>query len=173
MINFENQAMPKESGLYVINREKAGHFYRYYNAETKTWGFCSFDKAEAYEKRDTRSGVGFFGWAGPVKITDPEFNRDIRMEAPTVAKLPLASKKSKTVAPKQQDVVEKQRTRTVSKAPKASKPTMANGTVFYRADRAKWVAVWDGKQEAARPTKEACIKFLEKKYSFKDVIIIE
>jgi len=67
MINFENQAMPTESGLYVINREKAGHFYRYYNAETKNWGFCSFDKAEAYEKRDTRSGVGFFGWAGEAR----------------------------------------------------------------------------------------------------------
>lgn len=173
MINFENQAMPTVTGLYVINREKAGHFYRYYNAETKTWGFCSFDKAEAYEKRDTRSGVGFFGWAGPIKINDPEFNRDIRMEAPVVTKLPLASKKTKTVAPKQQDVVEKQRTRNVSKAPKVSKPTMANGTVFYRADREKWVAVWDGKQEAARPTKEACIAFLNKKYSFKDVIIIE
>ena len=173
MINFENQAMPSESGLYVINREKAGHFYRYYNAENKNWGFCSFDKTEAYEKRDTRSGVGFFGWSGPIKLNDPEFNRDIRMEAPVVAKLPLASKKTKTVVSKQQDVVEKQRTRNASKAPKVSKPTMANGTVFYRADRAKWVAVWDGKQEAARPTKEACIAFLNKKYSFKDVIIIE
>ena len=171
MINFENQAMPTESGLYVINREKAGHFYRYYNAETKNWGFCSFDKAEAYEKRDTRSGVGFFGWAGPIQISDPEFNRDIRMEAPTVAKLPLASKKSKTVVPKQQVVAEKQRTRTASKAPKSSKPTMANGTVFYRADRAKWVAVWDGKQEAARNSAEACMAFLKKKYNFDGVII--
>lgn len=173
MINFENQAMPTESGLYVINREKAGKFFRYYNAETKNWGFCSFDKAEAYEKRDTRSGVGFFGWAGPVSVNDLEVTKEIKTQAPVVAKLPLASKKSKTVAPKQQDVVEKQRTRTASKAPKSSKPSMANGTIFYRADRAKWVAVWDGKQEAARPTKEACIKFLEKKYSFKDVIIIE
>jgi hypothetical protein len=172
MIQFEDQAMPTESGLYVINREKAGHFYRYYNAETKTWGFCSFDKSEAYEKRDTPSGVGFFGWRGPISLNEP-VKREITVAEPVVAKLPLASKKSKTVAPKQQVVAPKQRTRTASKAPNLSKPTMANGTIFYRADRQKWVAVWDGKQEAARPTKEACIKFLDKKYSFKDVIIIE
>ena len=173
MINFENKAMPSESGLYVINRDKAGHFYRYYNAETKDWGFCSFDKSEAYEKREQKSAVGFFGWSGPIAINSAPIVREITVSEPVVAKLPLASKKSKTVAPKQQDVVEKQRTRNASKAPKVSKPTMANGTVFYRADREKWVAVWDGKQEAARPTKEACIAFLNKKYSFKDVIIIE
>ena len=173
MINFENQAMPTESGLYVINRDKAGHFYRYYNAESKDWGFCSFDKAEAYEKREQKSAVGFFAWSGPIAINSTPVVREITVAEPVVAKLPLASKKSKTVAPKQQDVVEKQRTRTASKAPKSSEPSMANGTVFYRADREKWVAVWDGKQEAARPTKEACIAFLNKKYSFKDVIIID
>lgn len=173
MINFENQAMPTESGLYVINRDKAGHFYRYYNAESKDWGFCSFDKAEAYEKREQKSAVGFFAWSGPIAINSAPVVREIVVAEPVVAKLPLASKKSKTVAAKQQDVVEKQRTRIASKAPKVSQPTMANGTVFYRADREKWVAVWDGKQEAARPTKEACIAFLNKKYSFKDVIIID
>lgn len=173
MIEFEKQAMPKESGLYVIDREKAGKYFRYYNAETKSWGFCSFDKKEAYEKRDAFSGVGFFGWSGPVKIDDLESTKNIQTEAPVVAKLPLASKKSKTVAPKQQTVVKKPRTRTASKAPKTDKPTHANGTIFYRQDRAKWVAVWDGKQEAARNSAEACMAFLKKKYNFDGVIIIE
>lgn len=46
-----------------------------------------------------------------------------------------------------------------------------NGTVFFREDRAKWVAVWNNKQEAARPTKEGCISFLKKKYNAEAIIV--
>lgn len=46
-----------------------------------------------------------------------------------------------------------------------------NGTVFFREDRQKWVAVWNNIQEAARPTKEGCIKFLMKKYNAAAIIV--
>jgi len=168
MTNFENQSMPSESGLYMINREKLGVWWRYYNAETKDWGFASFDKDEAFGGRERKSPLGFFPWKGPF-----QFTKEIAVAEPVTAKLPLASKTSKTVAPKQQTVVKKPRTRIASKAPNSTKPTHANGTIFYREDRQKWVAIWDGKQEAARNSAEACMAFLKKKYSFKDVIIID
>jgi hypothetical protein len=168
MMEFEKQSFPEKSGIYMVDREKLGKWYRYYNAETKDWGFCSWELDEAYEKRDSKSPLGFLPWKGPFN-----FNKKIAVAEPVVTDLPLASKKSKTVAPKQQTVVKKPRTRIASKAQKSTKPTMANGTIFYRQDRQKWVAVWDGKQEAARPTKEACIAFLKKKYSFTDVIILD
>lgn len=50
------------------------------------------------------------------------------------------------------------------KAPKTAKVTHPDGTVFYRADREKWVVVVDGKQPAARPTKEAVVKWLAAKF---------
>lgn len=168
MLEFVNDSMPANSGLYAVNRDKLGIWYRYYNAETKDWGYCCWDLNEAYEKREQKSPLGFFPWRGPFKTT-----KDIAVAAPVTAKLPLASKTSKTVARKTQTVVKKPRTRIASKAPKSGKDVHANGTIFYREDRKKWVAIWNGIQEAARPTKDGCIKFLDKKYSFKDVIIIE
>jgi hypothetical protein len=39
-----------------------------------------------------------------------------------------------------------------------------DGTVFFRTDRSKWIAMANGKQEAARDTAEKCIQFLNKKY---------
>jgi hypothetical protein len=50
------------------------------------------------------------------------------------------------------------------KAPSQSKIVHPDGTVFFRTDRNKWIAMADGKQEAARDTAEKCIAFLAKKY---------
>lgn len=52
----------------------------------------------------------------------------------------------------------------VAKAPSQSKVIHPDGTVFFRTDRNKWIAMADGKQEAARDTAEKCIAFLAKKY---------
>jgi hypothetical protein len=52
----------------------------------------------------------------------------------------------------------------VAKAPSPSKIVHPDGTVFFRTDRNKWIAMADGKQEAARDTAEKCIAFLAKKY---------
>jgi hypothetical protein len=54
------------------------------------------------------------------------------------------------------------------KTPRVSTKASAvhpDGTVWYREDRQKWIAMMNGKQEAARPTAEACLKFLKKKYN--------
>ena len=70
-------------------------------------------------------------------------------------------KTAKPVAPK-----------VVAPKPVVAKPTVAkqskivhpDGTIFFRTDRNKWIAMADGKQEAARDTVEKCIAFLAKKY---------
>ncbi len=54
---------------------------------------------------------------------------------------------------------------------KADKALLVDGSVFYRADRAKWMAVYNGKAEAARPTKEAALAFLKKKYGVDGYVI--
>jgi hypothetical protein len=78
----------------------------------------------------------------------------MRGVAPAVTKAPVAPK---VKAPK---------------APRAKSTAVhPDGTVFYREDRQKWVAMYAGKQEAARPTAEACLKFLKKKYDIVGVVI--
>ena len=57
------------------------------------------------------------------------------------------------------------------KVKKASTAAHPDGTIFFREDRQKWIAMWNGKQEAARPTVEACMKFLKKKYNVDGVVI--
>jgi len=160
IMNF-NSEKPTQSALYLVDRGMQGKMYRYYNADNDTWGLCGADMNEAMQNKDTQSPVGFFPWVGP--LTGPKFP----VNKPDVVEMTLplvkASKATKSV---------------VTKAPKvakttSTKQTYADGTVFYRADRQKWVAVWANKQEAARPTKEACIKFLEKKYNLKNPIVIE
>ena len=52
----------------------------------------------------------------------------------------------------------------VAKTASASKVIHPDGTVFFRTDRSKWIAMANGKQEAARDTAEKCVQFLNKKY---------
>jgi hypothetical protein len=47
---------------------------------------------------------------------------------------------------------------------KTAKVTHADGTIFFREDRQKWVVVVDGKQPAARPTKEGVVKWFTAKF---------
>ena len=63
---------PPASALYLVDRDKQGKYYRYYNAETDTWGTCGADMNEALEGKDTPSNVGFYPWVGP--LTGPKFN---------------------------------------------------------------------------------------------------
>lgn len=165
-MNF-NDGKPTKSALYLVDRGMQGRWYRYYNAETEQWGACGSDMNSALDGKDNYSTyevVGFFPWVGP--LTGPNFNPNKPMheisqdDEPTV-KTPKAKpvKMAKAIStPK-------------VKVPKAPRQTHADGTVFYRADRGKWVAVYNGKQEAARPTAEACLAFLKKKYNVTGTVI--
>jgi hypothetical protein len=69
-------------------------------------------------------------------------------------------------------VVPKSNTKVLKSAKSSStKVVHPDGTVFFREDRQKWVAMMNGKQEAARPTIEACLNFLKKKYSVTGTVL--
>lgn len=46
-----------------------------------------------------------------------------------------------------------------------------DGTIFFRPDRNKWIAVLDGRQIAARGTSEACRNFLKKRFAGNIVVL--
>ena len=77
--------------------------------------------------------------------------------APIVAALPVASTAVK------QKPVPVAKPAPVKKA-KVEKVKHPDGTIFFREDRQKWVVVIDGKQPAARPTKEGVVKWLAAKH---------
>lgn len=113
----------------------------------------------------------------------PHLQEDIVMEN-TVVETP-AKKTTKTKAVKQTKKAAKANPHAIAEAvvnntrvvstrkitSKTTTPKYENGTVFFREDRQKWVAVWNNIQEAARPTKEGCIKFLMKKYNVEAIIV--
>jgi regulator of RNase E activity RraA len=164
---------PTKSALYYVDRGAQGKYYRYYNAETDTWSLCGSDFAEAVANMDKPSPVGFFPWVGP--MTGPNFKGQVVTvkteegnevvvdgKSKKPALLPTKKKPAKAAVGKLSPVP-------VPKYP--SKVVHPDGTVFYREDRQKWVAVVGGRQEAARPTAEACLNFLMKKYGITGVVL--
>lgn len=182
-----NSGTPPMSALYLVDRDKQGKYYRYYNADTDKWGMCGADMNEALANKDNFSTwdiVGFFPWVGP--LTGPRLNPDKQMEM-IVADAVLTPKAPKVKVAKVKKVAKKTVTKAAKRFPvtpglapvaKAKVVTnqnsvFADGTIFFRADRQKWVAMWNGKQEAARDSIEACQKFLMKKYGFSDSVVME
>ena len=186
-----NSGTPPMTALYLVNRDKQGKYYRYYNADTDKWGMCGEDMNAALKGKDNHSTydiVGFFPWVGP--LTGPKLNPDKEMEmivseavltpkgpkaakAPKVAKAKKVAKKIVTKAAKRFEVQPGLVPKAVTKVVTNKDSVFADGTIFFRADRNKWVAMWNGKQEAARDSIEACQKFLLKKYGFSNSVVIE
>ena len=186
-----NSGTPPMSALYLVNRDKQGKYYRYYNADTDKWGACGIDMNEALQFKDNHSTfefVGFFPWVGP--LTGPKLNPNKEMEmivadavltpktpkaakAPKVTKAKKVAKKIVTKAAKRFETTPGLATKSVTKVVTNQNTVFADGTIFFRADREKWVAMWNGKQEAARDSIEACQKFLLKKYGFSEAVVIE
>lgn len=189
VFNFDT---PPMSALYLVDRGMQGKYYRYYNADTDKWGMCGEDMNAALRNKDNHSTfdiVGFFPWVGP--LTGPKLNPDKEMEmivadavlTPKVAKPKSAAKvkvAKKMVAKKIVTKAAKRFETTPGLTPKVATKVVTNkdsvfadGTIFFRADREKWVAMWNNKQEAARDSIEACQKFLLKKYGFSEAVVIE
>ena len=182
MMEFKTDT-PTKSALYLVDRGMQGKAYRFYNAETGQWGMCGYDMNEALEGRDnhaTADVIGFFPWMGP--LTGPNLKLDrpiglIQIDEPESTKPKKQSKRlakqtgSKLVEPNTK-VVTKSNTKVLKSAKTVTtKVVHPDGTVFYRADRQKWVAMMNGKQEAARPTSDACLAFLKKKYNVTGTIL--
>ena len=164
-MNFMTDGNPEKSAVYLIDRDKQGKWYRYFNAETGEWSRPAASLKEAVETKDSKSVVGFFPWVGPLTGPNYQAKREVVVDVP-VAEIKAKAKPVKPVAP-----VKAVKPVKPVKTKNSAKQTYADGTVFFRTDRNKWVAVWNGKQEAARPTKEAALAFLKKKYNFDGVVI--
>jgi hypothetical protein len=101
-----------------------------------------------------------------VQIEEPESTK------PKKQSKRLAKQTGSKLVDSNTKVVTKSNTKVLKSAKSSSiKVVHPDGTVFYRADRQKWVAVMNGKQEAARPTDEACLAFLKKKYNVVGVLL--
>jgi len=167
-----NTGTPPKTAMYFVDRGMQGKYYRWYNAETDTWSMCGADFAEAVSFIDRPSPVGFFPWAGP--MTGPNFKKEVIVvntdEGMNEVVVSGKTKKPKAVPVKKKPA--KAAVGVLSAVPKfTGKAVHPDGTVFYREDRQKWVAVVGGKQEAARPTAEACLNFLTKKYGITGVVV--
>jgi hypothetical protein len=169
-MEFVTSGNPTASALYLVDRDKQGKAYRWYNAETDQWGMCGIDMNDALDNKD-KTAVGFFPWCGP--LTGPKFDA----KSPVIVvsdEAPVKVKKAKPAAKrmaKAKLVVTQVGNTKVGSIVKGDKTVHPDGTVFFRADRNKWIAMWNGKQEAARPTPEACLAFLKKKYNHDGIVL--
>lgn len=168
-----NSGKPPKTAMYFVDRDMQGKYYRWYDAETDTWSLCGSDFAEATANIGKASPVGFFPWVGP--MTGPNFKKEVVIVNTDEGNEKVVNGKTKKVKPvpvKKKPA--KAAVGVLSSVPVPKYPSKAvhpDGTVFYREDRQKWVAVVGGKQEAARPTAEACLNFLTKKYGITGVVL--
>ena len=137
-MDFISNGNPTKTAVYLVDRGMQGKWHRYFNAETEKWGGCANGLTEAFEMKDSKVELPFYPWLGP--ITGPKFESIQELIHAPISEVTTKQPKQATKQPKVKSVSD-------AKAEKKSHP---DGTVFYRADREKWVAVWNGKQEAAK-----------------------
>ena len=159
--NFTADRNPTTSGLYIVDRGPLGTPCRYFNKDTDAWSLCAYGAEDALAVKDVPTAIGFLPWKGPVSV------KDVPKAVPVVALVASGpSKKALAIVAKAEASMPKLKAPKVAKAPKTktAKVTHADGTIFFREDRQKWVVVMDGKQPAARPTKEGVVKWLASKF---------
>jgi hypothetical protein len=112
-------------------------------------------------------------------LTGPKFdaNKEVVMvseDKPKSIKVTKAPAKKmarqRTATPAKLVIVTVGNTR-VGSIVRGTKTLHPDGAVWFREDRQKWVAMMNDKQEAARPTPEACLSFLKKKYNVEGVVL--
>jgi len=144
---------PAHTGIYIVQRgDKLGTPFRWFNAETSQWGRCEYILEDCIASKDAKGVLPPLPWRGPVKVQKQEVQPLELVNTPTPA--PMVVKTAKVATPKPVKT---------TKSVKVSVTKHPDGTIFFREDRQKWVAMLNGKQEAARPTADACKAFLVKK----------
>jgi len=168
--NFATDRNPITSGLYLVDRGALGQPCRWYTKETDSWSLCAYGAEDALAVKDIPTAIGFLPWKGPIAISElPKYVATAALVAggPSKKALEIVAKaeaKMKVAKVGNTKVGLVQVKPKATKAPKAAKVTHPDGTIFFREDRAKWVVVMDGKQPAARPTKEGVVKWLASKH---------
>jgi hypothetical protein len=170
MKNYIATGNPGKSGVYMVDRDTIqvgqGQAFRYFNMETGKWGITAYEPQEAYALREHESALPFLPFVGtPVKVNTK--SEEVKMMAEPVLKVTKVGNQKVGLVQSKPTKAAKAADARILKAvtkPKATKVTHPDGTVFYREDRKKWVVVIDGKQPAARPTKEGVVKWLASKH---------
>jgi hypothetical protein len=147
-MDFVLEGNPTKSGVYQVDRGPLGKPFRYYNADTDSWALVAYELEEAIAVKDVPTVIGFLPWVGPVKQK--------KAPSPTVSLVGHALSEA-IVATAEAKAPTKSKVKT-------EKTKHPDGTIFFREDRQKWVVVIDGKQPAARPTKEGVVKWLATKH---------
>ena len=144
---------PAHTGIYIVQRgDKLGTPFRWFNAETSQWGRCEYILEDCIAAKDAKGVLPPLPWRGPVKVQKQEVQPLELVNTPTPAPMVVKTAKVATSKPVK-----------TTKSVKVSVTKHPDGTIFFREDRQKWVAMLNGKQEAARPTADACKAFLVKK----------
>lgn len=163
--NFTADRNPTTSGLFVVDRGPLGQPCRWYSKDTDAWSLCAYGAEDALAVKDIPTAIGFLPWKGPVSVKDVPKPVPVvalvagvdRVKAPKLKVAKVGNTKVGLVQPKAPKVAK-------VKATKSAKVTHPDGTIFFRTDRSKWVVVIDGKQPAARPTKDGVVKWLASKH---------
>ena len=167
---------PVHTGLYVVDRgDKLGTPFRWFDAESSTWGRCEYTLEDAMNSRGMASAIGWLPWRGPVKVVDSAKSENtVALVSESVDVVP-AKVTAKAKAPKAVKVAKPAQVAKPKspKAPRAGKAVHPDGTIVYRADRNKYMAWYGGKSEAARPTVDAAKSFLTKKYGITEFTVID
>lgn len=155
MMEFVTSGSPtKGSGVYMVDRgEKQGKAFRFYNADSGKWSICCYEPAEAEALKDTVTALPFLPYVDALVKVKP---------TPVQALTGGPSAKALAIVAKAEANAAKAAKVKAPTAAKVAKVVHPDGTIFFREDRAKWVVVVDGKQPAARPTKEGVVKWLAK-----------
>ena len=189
--------LPLHSGIYLVDRgPKLGQPLRYFDVDLQFWSRCCYDMDDLIANKNQPSAVGLLPWRGPVKVKDAD-NRVVQIDgrdtdvvqnvfpltqdkpakvatpkSKPVTKSKKAAKSVNPVAVKSTVKVAKVKVAKVKPTKVSTKVVHPDGTIFYRADRNKWVAMLNGKQECARDTIEKCQLFLAKKDFTGTVVVI-
>ena len=168
---------PVHTGLYVVDRgDKLGTPFRWFDAESSTWGRCEYTLEDAMNSRGHSSAIGWLPWRGPVKVAKAQPAAEVALVAgahTTNTNNPVDFPKTKPTKAVKVAKPAKVAKPKVAKAPRAGKTVHPDGTIVYRADRNKYMAWYGGKSEAARPTVDAAKSFLTKKYGITEFTVID
>ena len=164
--NLFNSAdvLPLHTGIYIVQRgDKLGTPYRWFHVETGQWGRCEYVLEDAIAAKDAKGVLPPLPWKGPVKVQKQEVQPLELVNTPTPAPMVVKATKVATSKPVKTAKVATSTPVKTTKSVKVSVTKHPDGTIFFREDRQKWVAMLNSKQEAARPTADACKAFLVKK----------
>ena len=101
-MEYIESGAPAQSGVYIVNRDShmvgQGQAFRYYNAETQTWGMTCYKPEEALALAAVPSALPFLPYhAKPVKVRMPTVEMVVEMIRAQPDNVPKSLREAKPV----------------------------------------------------------------------------